>query len=52
MFSVVWRFFPGPVWLRIIVLILLAAVLVWLVIEYVYPWVNSMIPDTESTVAT
>lgn len=38
MFSMLWRFFPGPAWLRVIVLLLVAAALVYALIEYVYPW--------------
>lgn len=52
MFSLLWRFFPGPAWLRVIVLVLVLAVAVYAVITYVYPWVASQLPEEEVTVAT
>ena len=50
MFSIIWRFFPGPAWLRVIVLLLVAAALVYAVITYVYPWVTAQFPPQDSTV--
>ena len=50
MFSIVWRFFPGPAWLRVIVLLLVAAALVYALIEFVYPWVALQLPEQEVTV--
>ncbi len=50
MFSLLWRFLPGPAWVRIIVLVLVAAALVWALIEWVYPWVNVQFPEQEVTV--
>ncbi len=52
MFSLLWRFFPGPAWLRVIVLLLVAAALVYAVITYVYPWVALQLPEEEVTVDT
>ena len=50
MFSLLWRFFPGPAWLRVIVLLLAAAALVYAVVTYVYPWVALQFPQEEVTV--
>lgn len=50
MFSLVWRFFPGPAWLRILVMLALLAVVVWALITYVYPWVTTMLPQPPSTI--
>lgn len=52
MFSLIWRFFPGPAWFRVIVLLGAAAALVWGVITYVYPWALELFPEQEATVAT
>lgn len=49
MFSVVWRFFPGPAWLRVIVLLALLCVLVYALITWVYPWATTVIPEPQST---
>lgn len=50
MFSMLWRFFPGPAWFRVIVLLLCAAALVYALITYVYPWVALQMPEQEVTV--
>jgi len=52
MFSMIWRFFPGPAWLRVIVLLLVAAAVVYALITYVYPWVALQLPEQEVTVGT
>lgn len=52
MFSLIWRFFPGPAWLRVIVLLLAAVALVWAAVEYVYPWVLQQFPEQEVTVGS
>lgn len=50
MFSLLWRFFPGPAWLRVIVLIIALAALVYALVAYVYPWVALQMPEQEVTV--
>lgn len=50
MFSLLWRFFPGPAWLRVIVLLLALVALVYALITWVYPWVALIIPEPESTI--
>ncbi|WP_427870099.1 hypothetical protein [Leucobacter luti] len=50
MFSLLWRFFPGPAWFRVIVLLVVLAALVYVLIEYVYPWVALQLPGEEVTV--
>lgn len=52
MFSILWRFFPGPAWLRVIVLLLVAAAVVYALIAYVYPWVALHMPSEEVTVGS
>lgn len=52
MFSLLWRFFPGPAWLRILVLLLVAAALVWALITYAYPYAAALLTNEESTVNT
>lgn len=39
MFSLLWRFFPGPVWVRIIAVIILLVALIWALVFVVYPWI-------------
>lgn len=52
MFSLLWRFFPGPAWIRIFVILLVAAALVWAILTYVYPWVATQLTGDEVTVTT
>lgn len=52
MFSILWRFFPGPARLRVIVLLLVAAAVVYALIAYVYPWVALQMPGEEVTVGS
>ena len=53
MFSLLWRFFPGPVWLRVLILLLAAAALVWALVTYVYPYAALLlVGDDELTVNT
>lgn len=52
MFSLLWRFFPGPAWFRVLVLLVAAAALVYALVAYVYPWVALQLPEQEVTVAS
>ncbi|WP_168220143.1 MULTISPECIES: hypothetical protein [unclassified Salinibacterium] len=50
MYAALWRILPGPLWLRILlVIIIIAAVLAALVL-WVFPWVNTFISVPEVTV--
>ena len=50
MYGALWRVLPGPVWLRLIVLLLLAAVVVYALFTWVFPWVDAIINPIEVTV--
>lgn len=50
MFSLIWRFFPGPAVIKILVMLVVLAALVYALITYVYPWASMIIPVPESTV--
>ena len=52
MFSLLWRFLPGPAWLRVLILLLVAAALVWVLVSYVYPCIADLLASEESTVNT
>lgn len=51
MFSLIWRFFPGPAWLRIVLILAIIAGLVYALMFYAYPWVAQYI-DTEDDIST
>lgn len=50
MFSLVWRFFPGPAWFRVLVMLALLVALVYALITWVYPWAATVIPEPQSTI--
>ena len=51
MFSMIWRFFPGPAVLRIIMMVAVLAAIVYALIFYGYPWAAQYIePEDISTV--
>jgi uncharacterized protein involved in cysteine biosynthesis len=50
MYGALWRVLPGPVWLRILILIVLAVVVLWGLVTWVFPWVDSLLGPQEGTV--
>jgi hypothetical protein len=53
MYAALWRILPGPVWMRIIIILVLAAAVVYALVTWAFPWVDSMIVgNEEGTVAT
>lgn len=50
MFSLIWRFFPGPAWLRVIVMLAMLAGLVYALMYYIYPFAQEVIPAPPSLV--
>lgn len=45
-----WRVLPGPDWLRSVIMLLIAALTVYVCFELVFPWVARSIPVNEQTV--
>lgn len=50
MYAALWRILPGPWWLRVFILLVLLAVVVWALFTYVYPWVSTYLNPQEVTV--
>lgn len=50
MYGALWRVLPGPVWLRIILMLLLAVALVFALFTWVFPWVDGIVNPIEVTV--
>ncbi|WP_156160719.1 hypothetical protein [Demequina soli] len=40
-FPFVWRLMPGPVWLRVLLLLMLIAAIVAVLFQWVFPWVTT-----------
>ena len=50
MYALLWRVLPGPAWLRVILLVLLAAAVVFACFEWVFPVIADRLPINEQTV--
>ena len=50
MYGALWRVLPGPVWLRILILLVFAAVVLFALVSWVFPWVDSLLGPQEGTV--
>lgn len=50
MYGALWRLLPGPVWLRIILLLILIAVALWALVTWVFPWVETLVDNQEVTI--
>lgn len=50
MYGALWRLLPGPVWFRIILLLILIAVALWALVTWVFPWVETIVDNQEVTI--
>ena len=50
MYGWLWRVLPGPVWLRVVLLAILAAAVVAVCFAWVFPAVAPLMPFTDVTV--
>ncbi|GAA1957342.1 hypothetical protein [Agromyces allii] len=50
MYGALWRVLPGPIWLRIILLLLLIAAAVYALFTWVFPWVDGIVNPIDVTV--
>lgn len=51
MYAALWRVLPGPVWLRLIILLVLAAAVVGACILWVFPWAQVYVFPQDATVS-
>ena len=50
MYGALWSVLPGPVWLRIILMLLLVAAVVFALFTWVFPWVDGILNPINVTV--
>ncbi len=50
MYGALWHILPGPAWVRILIVLALLAAVLFSLVEWVFPWVNSLLPTQEVTV--
>jgi hypothetical protein len=49
-YAALWRILPGPVWVRILILIALIAVVLAVLVVWVFPWADQLINSQDVTV--
>jgi Kef-type K+ transport system membrane component KefB len=49
-YGALWRALPGPVWVRLIMVIALIAVVLYVLGTWVFPWVQSFVDTQDVTV--
>ncbi len=47
MYAALWRILPGPWWVRVLILIIAAAAIVYGLFFYVFPWISPIIAPGE-----
>lgn len=50
MYAALWRLLPGPVWVRLIIVFILVAVVLYSLVEWVFPWVDQFVAPQDVTV--
>ncbi|GMA29050.1 hypothetical protein GCM10025874_23030 [Arenivirga flava] len=50
MYGALWRVLPGPWWVRVLILLLLAAAVLYALVTWVFPWVDTIVNVQEATV--
>jgi membrane protein implicated in regulation of membrane protease activity len=50
MYAALWRILPGPLWVRIVLVILLAAAVLYVLATWVFPWVETVLNNQQATV--
>lgn len=50
MYGALWRVLPGPWWVRVLILLVLAAAVLAACVLWVFPWVETFVAPQEVTV--
>lgn len=50
MYAALWGVLPGPWWVRLLILLVLAAAVVYGLFFYVFPWVSDLLIPQDVTV--
>ena len=48
MYAALWRVLPGPFWVRILILLVLAAAILFALVEWVFPLVDGLLNSNNS----
>lgn len=50
MYAALWHVLPGPWWVRMLILLLVVAVVLYGLFFFVFPWISSIVNPQEVTV--
>ncbi len=50
MYAALWRILPGPIWVRVLMLVVLASALLAALVFWVFPWVDQFVAPQDVTV--
>ena len=50
MYGALWRALPGPWWIRLVIVLVLVAAVLYGLFFYVFPWVSEFVNPQEVTV--
>jgi len=50
MYGALWRMLPGPWWMRTLILVALAAAVLYGLFLFVFPWISELVNPQEVTV--
>ncbi|WP_197281020.1 hypothetical protein [Microbacterium sp. No. 7] len=50
MYAALWRILPGPWWVRVLILLALAAAAIYGLFFHVFPWLSPLLVPQESTI--
>lgn len=50
MYAALWNILPGPIWLRIVLVLILLGAALYVLSTWVFPWVDAIVNNQEVTV--
>ena len=50
MYRALWQLMPGPIWLRVILMVVFFAAILAALVLFVFPWLNTFVNVNENTV--
>jgi hypothetical protein len=50
MYAALWRVLPGPLWVRVVLVLVLLAAILFALVSWVFPWVDGIVNNQEATV--
>ena len=50
MYGLLWRSLPGPWWVKLVIVLVLLAAVFLVLMEYVLPWVSTLMPYNDVSV--